>query len=68
MSDIKRKPLTVQPIPEVYFQEYTHFVQTPEGEVMYFKDQKKARSFIEFYKNHKGKKIAKVVNSYIEYR
>lgn len=59
--------LIVQPL-DLGFGEYNCFVETPEEEVMYFKDKKEARAFIEFYKNHKGKKVAKVVNSYVEYR
>lgn len=64
----KKSYLIVQPLQEIGFGDYSYFVETPEQEVLYFSDKKTARAFIEFYRNHKGKKIAKVVNSYIEYR
>lgn len=63
----KKSFLLIQPL-DLGFGEYNYFVETPEGEVMYFKDKDQARAFIQFYKNHKGKKIAKVINSYVEYR
>ena len=59
--------LVVQPL-DLGFADYNYFVETPEQDVLYFTDKNKARAFIEFYRNHKGKKIAKVVNSYVEYR
>lgn len=64
----KKSYLIVQPVDIMGFGDYNYFVETPEEEVLYFSDKKQARAFIEFYRNHKGKKIAKVVNSYIEYR
>lgn len=54
--------LTVMPIPEVLFSEYQYFVETPEGEVLYFSEKKQARSFIEFYKSYQEKRNEKVTN------
>lgn len=63
----KKSYLIIQPLELMGFGDYICFVETPEHEVLYFRDKKEARKFIEFYKNHKGKKVAKVVNSYVEY-
>jgi hypothetical protein len=52
----KQTQLTVLAIPESGFGDYNYMVHTPENDVMYFADKKKAHSFIEFYKRYTIKK------------
>lgn len=54
--------LKVMPLPEMYFAEYQYYVETPEGDTMYFSDKKKANSFIEFYKQYPNKSTQKNCN------
>ena len=48
----KKTLLTALPVPEMGFAEYSYFVETPEGDVMYFAEKKKAKAFIDFYKSY----------------
>jgi hypothetical protein len=48
----KKTVLSVMPVPEMGFAEYSYFVETPEGDVMYFAEKKKAKQFIDFYKSY----------------
>ena len=51
--------LKVMALPEMYFAEYQYYVETPEGDVMYFSDKKKASQFITFYNEYPHKRVKK---------
>ena len=60
----KKCLLKVMALPEMYFAEYQYYVETPEGDVMYFSDKKKANSFISFYNEYPHKRVTKKLTLY----
>jgi hypothetical protein len=58
---MKKLILNPMPISDYSCGPYNYFVETPEGEVMYFENKKKAKEFIEFYKTYTEKRKQKVL-------
>jgi hypothetical protein len=56
---MKKQILKPCPIQELGFAEYQYFVETPEGEFLYFNNKKQAIDFIEFYHQYQEKNNAK---------
>ena len=49
--------LKVYPLATGEYQDYHYFVNTPDGGTFYFQEKELAEEFIEFYKEHKKKKL-----------
>lgn len=58
---MKKQILHPVPISDYSCGPYNYFVETPEGEVMYFETKQKAKLFVEFYKTYTEKHKQKVV-------